>query len=32
LGSPDPSDHLTGDSTVDDIAAFFKAEGWLQRD
>lgn len=32
LGSPDPSSHLTGDSTVDDIAAFFKAEGWLQRD
>lgn len=32
LGDPDPAAHLTGDSTIDDIAAFFKSPDWMRRD
>lgn len=32
LGDPDPSNHLTGESTIDDIAAFFKSPDWMRRD
>lgn len=32
LGDPDPSNHLTGDSSIDDLAAFFKAPDWTRRD
>ena len=32
LGNPDPESHLTGSSTVDDIANFFKSPDWMRRD
>jgi hypothetical protein len=32
LGDPDPSTHLTGESSVDQIAEFFKAPDWMRRD
>ena len=32
IGNPDPSSHLTGESSVEDIANFFKADDWLRRD
>lgn len=32
LGDPDPSNHLTADSSIDDLADFFKAPDWMRRD
>jgi hypothetical protein len=32
LGDPDPSSHVTSDSSVDDLANFFKAPDWMRRD
>jgi hypothetical protein len=32
LGDPDPSTHVTKDSSVDDLANFFKAPDWMRRD
>lgn len=32
LGDPDPSKHLTAESSIDDIADFFKAPDWMRRD
>lgn len=32
LGEPDPSAHITGESSVDQIADFFKAPKWMRRD
>ena len=32
LGDPDPENHLTGESSIDDLANFFRADEWLRRD
>lgn len=32
LGDPDPCNHLTGDSSVDELAEFFRAPKWTTRD
>ena len=32
LGEPDPQNHITADSSIDDIAEFFKSPNWMQRD
>lgn len=32
LGNPDPSTHITGASSVDELIDFFKPPDWLQRD
>lgn len=32
LGEPDPAAHITGESSVDQIADFFHAPDWMRRD
>lgn len=32
IGEPDPSSHITGASSIDELADFFKAPDWIQRD
>lgn len=32
IGDPDPSTHITGASSIDELADFFKAPDWTQRD
>lgn len=32
IGDPDPSNHLTGDSGIDDFVSFFKSPNWMRRD
>lgn len=32
IGDPDPRNHITGESSVDDIADFFRAPDWMRRD
>jgi len=32
IGDPDPSNHLTGESSIDDFVSFFKSPNWMRRD